>query len=307
MSRLPLPITLFATAWIVGCAATTPPVALPPPPPRLDPSADATTLIDAVNRTAAIHSLSTNSAKLDITSMPALPKLSANIHLERPKNFRLKAAIPLVMGSGIDLGSNQREFWFEVPEGARLRPTLYRANHAEYSRMLDRAVLPVDPSWLIDAMGLGQLDANRFVVPPLRRSDGQWEVRTVRPSPVGNYEQVAFIEPTAGYVTYLYLYAPDRRQIATSVLTDHRYDAASGVALPHRVDITLQPAGEEPLSMRIEVKDWAINQMLSGDPNLFNVPAGNPNQVDLVRLGQFVPAATPSGYRVARGTESLSR
>ncbi len=299
MIRSPLPISLLLVALASGCASTTPRVAVAPPPPVLDNSATAVAIVDAVNRTAGITSLSTNSAKLDITSMPALPKLSANLHLARAKNFRLKAAIPLVMGSGIDLGSNDREFWFEVPEGATMRPTLYRANHAAYSQMLDRAVLPVDPSWLIDAIGLGQLDPGQFVTEPLRRSDGQWEVRTLRPTPAGNYQQVALIEPTAGYVTYLFLYSPDGREIATSVLADHRWDQPSGVALPHRVDITLRPAGEEALSMRIEVQDWTVNQLLSGDPNLFEIPGGNPRQVDLVRLGQFTPPPTASSYRVA--------
>ena len=304
----------FQTALVLGlllfvCGGATcarQPVANPfPPPPPVNfgetPTLNQVTSV--VNRTSAITQLSTNSATVDVLSMPAVPKLNATMNLQRQKNFRLRASLPLMLGSGIDMGSNEEVFWFEVPEG--ISKTLYFARHDEYQQQLSRSIFPVDPTFLIDALGLVQIDPNTVVAGPIRRADGKLEVRTSRMTPSGMYQRVLFIEPSAGYVTDQLLYNPSGALVAQSSATNHVYYEEQNCVLPHQVTVDLVPAGGPPLSLQIGVSSYTVNQLLSNDPNLFVIPRGASQQVDLSRLSgtlpsvQFpvpVPTSGPTAY-----------
>ncbi len=263
------------------CARRAAPI-YPPPPVVFDQTPTLDQVVSVVNRTANVTQLSTNSASVEMLSMPSLPRLSANMSLERNRNLRLRASIPILLGMGLDMGSNDDSFWFEVPEG--MSKTLYYAKHAEYQRSLDRAILPVDPTWIMDALGLVQIDPTSVVAGPTLLSDGKLQVRTSVPSSSGMYQRDLLIERSAGYVTDQYLYDPSGRLVAQSRASDHRYYSAQQCALPHRVDLNLVPAAGPPLTMRIDISDYTINQLLSGDPNLFTMPTSASNSVDLSTL-----------------------
>ncbi|MEM9364897.1 MAG: hypothetical protein AAGD07_02800 [Planctomycetota bacterium] len=288
-------VAMLLLGSLVGCARHTQTVVTsPPPPPVFTQTPSLAELTAAVNRTQVITQLSTNSASVDVTSMTAVPKLNATVNLEREKRFRLRANLPLMMGTGLDLGSNEQEFWFEVPEGMSMTQTMYYAAHSDYARILDRAILPVDPTWLMDAMGLVQLDPNQVLVGPVVRSDGLLEVRSGIQTPAGQYQRVVFIEPSAGYLTHLFLYAPDGRLVATSHTSDHRYYESVNCVLPHRINLELIPQTAAPLAMELEVGSWAINQLLSGDPEVFARPTSAKSQVNLVQLsGTGMPMGGP--------------
>ncbi|EMI43389.1 hypothetical protein [Rhodopirellula sp. SWK7] len=283
-----------------GCARTVTVSNTPPPPVVFQETPDINGLATAINRSDAIRELSTNSAKVDVLSMSAVPTLSATMHLQRERNFRLKASVPIIMGTGIDLGSNSQEFWFEVPEG--MTQTLYHANHDQYSRNLDRAILPVDPSWMMEAIGLARLDPNTVISGPVTRTDGLIEVRTAVPSAVGTYQRVCFIEPSAGYITHLFLYSPDQRLVAKSFASEHEYFSEVDTVLPHQIKIELFPASGPPLALQLSVASYSINQLLSGDPQLFAMPTTT-NRVDLMQLAG---GQTPFGNATIAGVPTSS-
>jgi len=283
-----------------GCVRSVVPVAnLHPPPTVFKETPDIIALAAAVNRTDAIRELSTNSATLNVLSMSAVPRLSATMHLQRDRNFRLKASIPIIMGTGLDLGSNPQEFWFEVPEG--MSQTLYHANHEQYARNLERAVLPVDPSWMMEAIGLARLDPNTVIAGPVTRSDGLIEVRNAVQTPAGTYNRVCFIEPSAGYITHLFLYAPNQQLVAKSFASEHQFFDEVNSVLPMRVKMELFPSVGPPLALQLEVASYAVNQLLSGDPNLFAMP-GTRNRVDLMQLAGGILPGQPSGYVQSGGS-----
>ena len=61
------------------CARRQPTLTLPPPPPVLAETPGLAEVAAAVNRTSAVRELSTNTATVDVLTMPTLPKLSATI------------------------------------------------------------------------------------------------------------------------------------------------------------------------------------------------------------------------------------
>jgi hypothetical protein len=205
------------------------------------------------------------------------------------------------------MGSNDEMFWFEVPEG--VSKTLYYARHDQYREQLTRAILPVDPTWVMDALGLVRLDPSTVVAGPITRTDGKLEVRDTMAMPDGVYQRVCFIDPNAGYVTDQFLYAPNGNLIAKSTASQHMYYSEQQCALPHRVELHLAPAVGPPLSMRIDVASYAVNQLLSGDPGLFTMPTSAAQAVDLTTLGSggspLVPApnmSTPIDYSASVDT-----
>ncbi len=279
---------------------------MPPPPPVLPQNPTLEQVAAAVNRTSSIGELSTNTASVDVLTMPALAELSATINLRKERDFRLKASLPVVMVSGLDMGSNNSLFWFEVPEG--LSRTLYFARHDQYRRQLDRAVLPVDPTWVSDALGLVQIDPNQVVAGPVMRPDGKLEIRSALPLPAGTFQRVCYIDAAAGHVTDQLLYAPTGGPpIAESHASNHQFYVDHNCSLPHTVQLSLRPRAGEPLEMVIDVGVYAVNQILSGDPNLFVMPQGASQSIDLTTLS---PAGggmvAPTSYQLPASYQSDS-
>jgi hypothetical protein len=280
------------------CARREVAISLPPPPPVLGNSPGLAEVTAAVNRTAVIRELSTNTASVDMISMPALPKLSTTISLRKERDFRLRANLPIVMGSGLDMGSNADLFWFEVPDGIGMGRTLYYAQHDQYRNQLQRAVLPVDPTWVIDAMGLVQINPGQVIQGPVRRPDGKLELRSSLPMPAGIFERVCYVDPRAGHVTDQYLFSPTGVRIAESHASNHQFYVEQQCALPHTVLLTLTPSSGAPIEMQIDVGTYAVNQILSGDPNLFVIPQGASNVVDLTTLSPNAPGMiVPTSYQ----------
>ncbi|TWU26972.1 hypothetical protein Pla52o_08280 [Novipirellula galeiformis] len=277
-----------------SCARREPPMPFPPPPVALNETPSVEELATVMNRTSSIQQLSTNTATVEVLTMPNIPKLSATLSLQRERRFRLRASLPIVLGAGMDLGSNEDVFWFEVPEG--MSKTLYYAEHEKYRQQLQRAILPVDPTWIMDALGLVQLDPSTVVAGPLKRADGKLEIRSVVQMPDGLYQRVYFLEAAAGYVTNQFLYSPDGRLIAQSTATNHRYYPEHQSALPHQVELHLTPTMGPPLGMKISIGTYAVNQLLSGDPQLFTMPQNASQAVDLTTLSGTANAvqATPA-------------
>lgn len=297
-------IMIIAICFVSGgatCVRQQPPSPFPAAPQVFNEIPSALEISAAINRTSSIRVLSSNSASVKMLSIPKLPELSnATLSLQRDKRFRLNAKLPLI-GSGLDLGSNEEVFWFEVPDGALSR-TIYWANHEKYRQQLTRAILPVDPTWVMDALGLIQVDPATIVAGPVRRADGRLEIRSALNLPDGMYQRVCLIDPTAGYVTHQFLYAPSGNLVASSEASNHRYYEEENCALPHSVKISLQPAAGPPLVMKIDISSYAINQLLSGDPQVFTMPQTAANAVDLTELNGVVPkpsSVVPASYHRA--------
>jgi hypothetical protein len=282
------------------CARRDVPLPYPPPPVVFEQTPSLEQVAEVINRTSTVQQLSSNSATVEVLTMPNLPKLRATLNLQREQRFRLRANLPIVLGAGLDMGSNEEMFWFEVPEG--MSKTLYYARHDQYRQQLRRAILPVDPSWIMDALGLVQIDPATVVAGPIMRDDGKLEIRNTISMPDGTYQRVCFINPPGGYITDQYLYAPGGNLIAQSQASNHAYYEQQQCVLPHRVEIHLAPAVGPPLSMRIDVGSYSVNQLLSGDPQLFMMPTSASQAVDLTTLSDptlqpaVVPAPAPINY-----------
>ena len=252
-------------------------------------------IIAAVNRTDAIEKMQSTSTTIELVDT-GYPRLSASLAVARPHGLSIKGGIGLLPGTGFDLGSNDQVFWMRYPEG--VYKTLVYASHDEYESNLLSGPLPVNPKWLIEAMGLVHLDPQLVIETPIRRADGHWEIRTQIPTASGTFRRILVVDGNGGFVLQQAIYDPFGRLVASAQGADFRYYDQEDVVLPHSVNIRILSTSAPPLSMQIEIGGYVLNQLLGEEAALFQLPAeGNHQMIDLNRMPESLPPAhsAPAG------------
>ena len=209
-----------------------------------------------------VRQLYTDNATLTIEGMPAL---RASLAAERPRRLRLRAQF-IGVGQVLDLGSNDELFWalIDAPQFATGAPrAVYYARHDQFRRSHVSALLPIEPEWLIDAIGMMRFDPQHLHEGPYTRGPGRLEIRTRLPSPDGEVTRVVVVDATYGWILEQHLYDSQGQLFASAFTSEHRYYPSAGVSLPHHVEIRLPPPNP---AIRLEVASYRINQLYA-DPN----------------------------------------
>jgi len=249
-----------------------------PLPPALPPTPTLQQIITVVNNNSSrIQSFSTDRAVL---SGEGFPTLRANVVFQRPRRFRLRAELGLT-GPEIDLGSNDQLFWIWV---RRNEPrALYYCRHEQFAASPVRQALPIDPNWLIEALGIAEFDPALPHQGPFPLSAGRLEIRTVRETADGPTTKVTIVDGVKGVVLEQHLFDPQGQLTASAVTSQHRRDPLSGLVMPRIVDVRCPKA---QFSMRIDLGNVEINRPLPNPAELWTMPGyqgwpavdlGNPN------------------------------
>ncbi|QEG35289.1 hypothetical protein [Bythopirellula goksoeyrii] len=248
----------------------------PPAPEVLVPGAALDQVIAAVNQNASrIQSYQTNNASITVPGMTMLPQLRGNIAAERPDKLRLKASTA-ISGEEVDLGSNEDLFWFWVKRNEP--PDLYFARHSQYVGSAAQQVMPIEPSWLLDALGFAQFDPNDFHEGPVPHGNGTLEIRSVIQTRIGTLTKSTVVDAQRAWVMAQHVYDAQGTLLASAIARSHQYYPTANVSLPQKVDISLPTA---QLALSIDVGTVAINQGPL-NPDLWQLPAlAGYRQIDL--------------------------
>jgi hypothetical protein len=225
-------------------------------------------IIAAVNQNSArIQSLNVTGASITIPNTMGLPILSGNIAAERPRRFRLTAGTAIT-GQEVDMGSNDELFWFWVRRNQP--PAVYICRHEQFANSNIRQVMPVEPNWLLAALGIVDLDPASVFEGPLPRGDGTVELRSWMPSTSGTLNRVTVIDARRGWVIEQHVYDQSGTNLlASAVAESHRYYEQQQVSLPQRVSIQLPPSG---LNFKIDLGAVQINQLAGDRQQLWTLP-----------------------------------
>jgi hypothetical protein len=247
--------------------------------PRALPAAP--TLEDVVrvvnDNSSRVQSLYTTDASI---SSGLLPSISANIALDRPRRFRLRAETGLT-GPEVDLGSNDELFWFWVRRNQP--PAIFYCRHDQFATSPARQIIPVEPHWLIEALGLAWFDPNEQHAGPAAVGAGRLSIRTTRQTLLGPVTKVTTVDDSRGWVLEQHLYDQRNQLIASALTSRHQHDPATNVTLPREIEIRW-PATQ--LTMQIYIKSWRINTLDANAGSLWTMPEfpgwnpvdlGNPN------------------------------
>ena len=214
--------------------------------------------------------------------------INTNITWAREKRFRMTASVAGV--AGVDIGSNDEVFWMAIRGG--LTKEMVYARHFEFESQIDRPVLPVSPVWLVQAMGVCELDISRLAKQHVTRADGLVELTTTEPSPIGNYERTLVVDPKYGFSRQVFLRDPSGRLVAIAQQSKQEYYSSVQTSLPHQVKVQLIPSGSPVLELDISIASYVVNGLSPGNMTQFEMPSTN--GYTLINLGQSGPqAVTP--------------
>jgi len=241
-------------------------------------------LTEAINRSRNVQSLQSNSVTVNVNNERTI---NTNVTWAREKRFRMTASVAGV--AGVDIGSNDDEFWMTIRAG--LTKDMFYARHIEFDSQPDRTVLPVSPVWLIQAMGVCDIDMNK-VAAPVSRADGMVELTTSEPSPIGTFTRTLVVDPKFGYSRQVFLRDPSGRLVANATQSKHEYYSSIQSCLPHLVKVQLMPARSDVLELEISIASYVINSLAADNMTQFQLPSTNGYKV--LNLGQIGPqAVTP--------------
>lgn len=206
--------------------AASPVVRTLPEEPTLDQ------LIEQVNaNTARVESLVCQQTTI---SGQGLARLSAMLAYERPRHLRLLAKTAF-SGPEVDLGSNDDLFWFWVRRNTP--PAVYFCRHEDFASSRVQTMLPIDPEWLIGALGLVTLTAEDRHEGPYPLPKDRWEIRTFHSTPRGVTTQITVVDAARGWVLEQHVYDAQGQRVASAIASGHRLDPASQATLPAEVRI----------------------------------------------------------------------
>lgn len=252
-------------------------------PRVLPPSPTVEQVIQAVNSNSGrVQSLSSNSATL---SVPGVPSLRCSVAYVRPRQFRLRADLALA-GPQVDVGSNDQLFWFWVKQNPQ--PGVYFCRHDQFASGGARQAVPVEPQWLIDALGLAQFDPGLPHQNPYPVAPGRLGIRTIRETPEGPITKVTVVDAASALVMEQHMFDARGQLRASAIAEGHRRDPATGIWMPAAVQVNCPPA---QFSMKINLGAVEINRPV-GNPELWAMPSypGSP-PIDLCSGNPVSPVA----------------
>ncbi len=218
-------------------------------------------------------------------SMDGLPTLRGTLAVEKPDRMRLNAGLLGVSELGVDVGSNQDVFWFwakvAVPGE---EPGIFFAKHEEYRQCELRQAIPIEPSWLIEALGLVSFESDDRIEGPFQRPDGRIELHSYRT--VGNQStfRKTAIDPKYGWVVQQAIYDGAGRIIAYADSIKYEYYPEHNVNLPSRIEITAFDPNQNPLKLIIDTSRFRINSIYGDPEKLWTMPS--PGDVRLIDLAK---------------------
>lgn len=254
------------------------------PPPivfaALPSPAEAVAAVNA--NTERVRSLQTQGATV---SVPGAPAISVEIAVERPARLRMRAATQL-LGPELDLGSNDQLFWFwaaRMPDAA-----VYFARHDQFASSRARQMLPIEPAWLIQALGLVEIDPASVIDGPHAADGGRVQLRTTLGQSNIPYTRLLVLDNKYAWVLEQHLYDERGQLLASARNSQHEYQPLDGVSLPKRIEVQV-PGGM--MSLQLDINRWAINQPLADAQALFDLPRSQLGSHPFIDLADpnFVP------------------
>jgi hypothetical protein len=235
-------------------------------------------------------------------SVPGAPAISAEVALARPKNLRFRAGTNL-LGPELDLGSNDEQFWFWAARAPG--SSVYFARHDQFHTSQARQLLAVEPSWLIEALGVVSVDPARVTEGPLDAGNGRVQMRTSLPSSAAaDYSRLIVFDAKHAHVLEQHLYDGRGELIATSRTSSHEHYPLDGVSLPRKIEVQIPTGG---LRFQLDVTRWGINQAAPEGTQLYELPRAALSSYPFVDIADpsFVPpgappSVDPNGPRVSQ-------
>ncbi len=233
-------------------------------------------------------------------AMPGAPKIKGTLQVEFPDRMRMKAGVMGASEMGVDVGSNAQEFW--IWSKAHLPgqpPAFYHANHAAFARSPIRKSIPLEPKWLIEAIGLPGFSPTDVHYGPTSTPDGRMKLFTVHQTDSGRQTRVTLLSPGSGLVEQQAIYDANNRLIAYSNTTNYRNYPDQNLSLPQTIELNMAQPDGKMMKIKVDLGKFSVNS-LYGDPNKMwtkPTPPGGVQNIDLTQVSNQGRATIPTRSR----------
>lgn len=222
-----------------------------------------------------------------VVSLDGAPKLRGTMQLELPRRLRIKAGVLSMNSLGVDVGSNDQDFWVWTKVNLpNQKPAIFHSSHEGFKNANSRVrqAIPLEPVWLLEGLGLIQFEQGDIHKGPDITREGYLRLFTIRQTPTGRKVRVMLIHPKHGTVLQQALYDDQNQLLAYTDSMDYKSFSKQGAALPEKIEMHLFQNGQET-KMVIEASDFQFDS-LYGDPNqMWSMPKPNGVQaIDLTRI-----------------------
>lgn len=233
-------------------------------------------------------------------SIPGVPTtLNTEVSFERPQNLRFRAGTRM-LGPELDLGSNNELFWFWANRDPN--QALYYARHDQFAQSRAKQAIPVEPSWLKEAIGLIELDPSGSIEGPIPAGD-KVQLRVRQQTGAGEVLKVLVMDAKRGVVVEQQLFGPSGQLLGSAKVSDHEFHQLDGVTLPHKIDIEVPLA---KFQFQLILDQQVINRPIAG-ANTFDLPTAqlaNARPIDIADPSFVPPNLQPAN---AAATGALPR
>jgi len=292
---------LVVTSYCSGCQLFRPSPPRTPAPEVFQAAPQQTDLFELVNgRTERVRQVQAETT-VGLSGLPA--KLSGSLIVEQPNRLRLKVS-PLGMESlGADIGSNDHHFWVWVKSGGVMTDSmLMYADHQEYARSEVATVMPLEPRWVTDSLGLVRFESGSQYHGPSLRKDGRLEVRSYQSTARGTQASILVFDPRTGLLRQKSLYDPSGNLVGYCDLNHYHYFAEEDVALPTEMKLHFRPGTTLESVATIHLSNLRLNGLYVDPETAWAMP--NPQGVPRVDLS-VTPMTPPALGSVAGGGTTL--
>src|SRR4029077_11724827 len=107
--------------------------------------------------------------------------------------------------------------------------------HDQFAMSNARQIMPVEPEWLLEAVGLARIDTTQPIEGPTPVGNMRLQLRSHQPSTLGDLTKVTVVDAWDGTVLEQHLYDPAGQRLATAITSSYKRDPISGAALPKSI------------------------------------------------------------------------
>ena len=121
----------------------------------------------------------------------------------------------MLTGPEVDLGSNDELFWFWIRRSPE--PAIFYCRHEQFAISAARNVLPVEPDWLIEVLGMATIDPAGEHTGPVPVGQGRLRSKRVCRDPRDDLRRIMVIDDARGWVLEQHLYDPPASMLASAI------------------------------------------------------------------------------------------
>lgn len=213
------------------------------------------------DNSSRIQGLSSSSVDITVSADGQSFGLRGKLMAQKNRNFRMNAG---TLGKNmVDLGSNDKEFWYWVSE---LRP-----NHQFYCNYDDMAggrvkfmPLPVQPDWLMETLGFGPFGpAEKY---ELKVENDKLELVERTRGPKGNPIRKVIVfnrrivqPPDPQVLAHVLIDDATGQEICSARITDVQVDRHSNAIVPRRTELRCPT---EKITMAMKLDSLTVNPQI---------------------------------------------